>query len=175
MKNLHTMPLKNERPFTEFENGARLFYAQGNWDDWAVYYSAPGIKPYKPQDKEYFNDILLLANTYGTEYVYEDFVRIFEKTTREIDYSMADFIKQIAKDKYNAEDVTGVAILFTTLYMAMVSEYYYHGKPSKINKRIKRLGVYQILYKGMSVGDAANFSKGKDFSELDALCKQYGF
>ena len=46
---------------------------------------------------------------------------------------------------------------------------------AKLKKRIKRLGMYQTLIEGMKPRDAANFSKGKDWTELDVIMKERGF
>ena len=44
-----------------------------------------------------------------------------------------------------------------------------------LKERIKRLGMHQILIDHMSVSEAANFSKGKKWKELDEICKAKGF
>ena len=46
---------------------------------------------------------------------------------------------------------------------------------AKLKKRIKRLGMYQTLIEGMQPRDAANFSRGKDWTELDVIMKERGF
>ena len=46
---------------------------------------------------------------------------------------------------------------------------------TKLGKRIKRLGIYQILIENSSPETAAVFSKGKKWKELDDLMKTKGF
>ena len=44
-----------------------------------------------------------------------------------------------------------------------------------LKKRIKRLGVYQVLMDNFPPSEAANFSKGKGWRELDSIMKAKGF
>lgn len=44
-----------------------------------------------------------------------------------------------------------------------------------LKKRIKRLGMYQILFERMSAVEAATFSTGKKVAELSPLCSERGF
>jgi hypothetical protein len=44
-----------------------------------------------------------------------------------------------------------------------------------LKKRIKRLGLYQVLVENMEPEQAAIFSKGKKWTELDKLMKEKGF
>jgi len=44
-----------------------------------------------------------------------------------------------------------------------------------LKKRIKRLGVHQLLTEGMAPGRAAAFSRGKEAWMLDLLCRRRGF
>lgn len=44
-----------------------------------------------------------------------------------------------------------------------------------LKKRIKRLGMHQILIEKISPEKASNFSRGRNWRELDKICKEYGF
>ena len=59
------------------------------------------------------------------------------------------------------------------IYLGMVAEENKAG--AVLKKRIKRLGMYQILFDNMSAYEAANFSRGKKVAELDPLCSSKGF
>ncbi len=171
------MPLIEERQYTTFDDGTTLSFAKGKKDLWCVYYYTPTTRPVSPRDQDYFQELLDLANKYGNDYVYEDFVDVYDHTDRNVNPAMAQYIIDLANKRYPDESLA-VAKLFTILYMAMVAEYYYvnrYGRPSRLKKRTKRLGVHQILMEGMSVIDAKEYSKGRNFAELDALCRRYGF
>jgi hypothetical protein len=46
---------------------------------------------------------------------------------------------------------------------------------TKLGKKIKRLGVHQILIENMKPEIAANFSKGMKWQEISNECKIRGF
>lgn len=48
-------------------------------------------------------------------------------------------------------------------------------KLGRLGKRIKRLGVCNLLYEGREAEQAANFCRGMRYDELDRLCRKYGF
>ena len=62
---------------------------------------------------------------------------------------------------------------FTVIYAAMVAE---ENKAYTIlKKRIKRLGMYQLLVLRWSIEEATTFSKGKKWKELDSIMTGFGF
>ena len=105
-------------------------------------------------------------------------MNIYDQTDENLNPEMVEYIKALVRERYSQEEYLSVVKLFIILYMAMVAEYYYvnrYGRPSRLTKRTKRLGVYQFLYGGLTVLEAKEYSKGRRFAELDALCQQYGF
>ena len=44
--------------------------------------------------------------------------------------------------------------------------------PNKLGKRLKRLGIYQMLFEGMNVDQAANWSRGKPWREISNVKKE---
>lgn len=74
--------------------------------------------------------------------------------------------------EYNENQIE-VDIWFTVIYAGMVAE---ENKENAIlKKRIKRLGMHQLLIENESPHFAANFSKGRKWRELDLIMKKYGF
>jgi len=62
---------------------------------------------------------------------------------------------------------------FTVIYAGMIAE---ENKANAIlKKRIKRLGMHQLLLENFKSEEAANFSKNKKWQELDIIMKQKGF
>lgn len=62
---------------------------------------------------------------------------------------------------------------FNVLYAGMIAE---ENKENTIlKKRIKRLGVHQVLIDNVSPGETAVFSKGKKWKELDEIMRLKGF
>ena len=74
---------------------------------------------------------------------------------------------------YGYHQSISVDKLFTTIYMTMISEENYPN--TKLGKRIKRLGIYEMLYSQRTVYDAANFMRGMSWKEIERLCEERGF
>lgn len=108
-----------------------------------------------------------LANVYGKDKVYKDFVSIYDITEKNIDEQIIQKIINIA-ETYRTKNILDVDKLFTTLYMAMVAEENYPG--TKLGWKIKRLGIYEVLYSGRNINEAANFMRGMNWREINKLC-----
>lgn len=159
------------RRIKDFKDGSFLEYDEGKFDSWCVYMtdSDGGRKP--PFDTDYFNELKALADEYGADRVYRDFVTIYDATTKEIDNVVLDRITQMA-EKYGA-DALSVDKLYTTFYMAMTSEENYPN--TRLGRKIKRLAAYEILFGGREVDDAVVFMKKMGWRDIDALCQERGF
>ena len=146
-------------------------FDQGAFDSWCVYLTRPGQLRYAPRDTEYFAKLKQLGNNHGHERVYNDFVTYYTPTNRNIDVSVLNLITQLA-DPYG-NDAEEMDIWFSVIYAGMVAE---ENKANAIlKKRIKRLGMHQVLIEGLDAHYAANFSKGKKWRDLDGLMKERGF
>jgi hypothetical protein len=125
-----------------------------------------------PLDRTYFNDLYEISPKYPPGKVYNDFVAIYNGTTKEVDNRVLSQIDGIV-ETYDDEDKIIVEQWLTAIYAGMVAE---ENKADMVlKKRIKRLGMHQVLVLHMPAGDAASFSKGKPWRELDAIMKSYGF
>lgn len=149
------------RNVVEFDNGS--------FDNWCVYLTRPGQKRYAPRDTEYFSKLRQLGNIYGHQKIYNDFY--YTRTNRNIDADVLDLITQLTEPYGN--DAEEMDIWFSVIYAGMVAK---ENKANAIlKKRIKRLGMHQVLIEGLDANYAANFSRGKKWKELDLLMKQKGF
>ncbi len=88
-----------------------------------------------------------------------------------IDVNILNSITTIAGAYRN--DAVEMDIWLTVIYGGMVAE----EKKAKmiLKKRIKRLGIHQVIIENMQPHIAANFSRGKKWRELDALVRERGF
>ena len=156
---------------TTFRDGSYLEYDTGTFDDWCVYLSRPNADRYAPKDFQYFERLYKYSLIHGAEKVYSDFVNIYNKTSKNLSEKVFVDIKEISKS-YGADELS-VAIDFSIIYMGMVAE---ENKAfTRLGKRIKRLGIYQVLIDKMSPFIAAQYSKGKKWMELNEICKSKGF
>ena len=46
---------------------------------------------------------------------------------------------------------------------------------TKLGRRVKRLGMHQVLRDRIPPAQAADFSRGRTWQEIDAECRERGF
>jgi len=159
------------RLIRQFIDGSVLEYDTGVFDDWCMYLTRPLKARYAPKDIQYFSDIKKLAEKYSPEMVYDDFVSIYDSTDKQIETHALDIIEKLSK-KYTGNQLD-IEIIFTILYAGMVAEE--NKRHTRLGKRVKRLGLYQVLFDGMSSLQAATFSKGKTWRNISDECQKRGF
>ncbi|WP_421944783.1 DUF7004 family protein [Pedobacter sp.] len=152
-------------------NNTRIEFDKGTFDDWCVYLSKPNEHRYAPLDTEYFGRLQILAKKYTTQKIYNDFIKFYTLTDKNISQVILRLIDAIAKEYL--EDEQEINIWFTVIYVGMIAE---ENKAYAIlKKRVKRLGMHQVLMQHLSPVYAANFSKGRKWKELDLIMKANGF
>ncbi len=159
------------RLIKQFKDGSVLEYDSGSFDDWCVFLTRPNIKRYAPRDTQYFERFSQLGKTHGANQIYSDFCSMYEITSKSITPEGLDLIERVTA--HYGGDALEMQILFTVVYAGMVAE---ENKAfTKLGKRVKRLGMHQVLCEGMPPHSAANFSRGKPWRELAAMCEERGF
>jgi hypothetical protein len=153
-------------------NSWKAIFDQGGFDQWCVYIVDSNGSRTPPRDITYFADLKRISQYYSDNKIYEDFVRIYDQTTGEIDENVLTLIDKIV-DTYSPEHQIIMEQWFAAIYGGMIAEEKKAG--AILKKRIKRLGMYQVLVLNMSPNDAANFSRGKKVAELSPLMRSYGF
>ncbi len=146
-------------------------FGPGSFDQWCVYLEKKGQQRYAPADGEYFLFFNNLALQYGAEKVYADFILLYERTTSVYDAGVVELIEQIAGTYSSSSEEA--AIWLSVLYGGMIAEE--NKKGAILKKRIKRLGMHQVLLEKMEPVVAANFSRGKKWWVLNTLMKERGF
>lgn len=154
-----------------FSDGSFLEYDRGGFDEWCVYFTNRDGSRSPPRDVDYFNLLKQLADRYGAEQIYSDFVRVYDLTGKWAEKSSLDEITQIAAS-YGADSLA-VDVVFSILYMAMIAEE--QKKFTRLGKRIKRLGVHTLLMENYSVPKAADFMRGMNWRDIARLCEERGF
>lgn len=155
----------------EFTDGTILAFGRGMFDNWCVLLTNRRVRNYAPRDTEYFRRLRELADAYGAEQMYRDFVQVYDATDAQIRPQVLAQITRLAQ-RY-AADALRAEIVLSILYAAMVAEENKHK--AILKKRIKRLAVHQVLREGMAVEQAATFSRGKRWQEIAAECRRRGF
>lgn len=152
-------------------DGSIIEYDQGKFDDWCVYLTRPNQLRFAPRDDQYFQFFQLLAAQYGSQQVYDDFVIIYSLTSKVILPNVLSTITQLAS-KYGTQR-NDVELWYKIVYAGMVAEE--NKQYSKLGKRIKRLGMHQVIVQNIAPNVAANFSKGQPWRDLDLIMQQLGF
>lgn len=159
------------RLIKKLKNNRQVVFDTGRFDDWCVYVVESNGFRTAYFDETYFSDLYRIAQKYSDQKVYNDFIKIYERTTKIIDPEIVALIDALT-ETYHPEDKTNIEQWFTVIYAGMIAE---ENKDKAIlKKRIKRLGMYQVLVQNMPAKDAAKFSIGKKWRDLDALMKSYG-
>jgi len=154
-----------------WSDGSRVEFDDGKFDEWCVYLSFPDRPRYAPKDIEYFSILKNLGLKYGNTRIYGDFLKIYSLCSSIIDSSVIEVIDEISTFYENDKNL--VSIWFAVIYAGMIAE---ENKNNAIlKKRIKRLGMHQLLIDGMEPQMAANYSRGKNWKEIDLICRSKGF
>lgn len=149
-----------------------LLYGMGRFDNWCVYYRNSEGECRALYDTECFDRLKQIADRQGTKKVYDDFVKIYEATTKEISDKVLQLIEEITTH-YTIEKRMQIDKIFTLLYMMLLSEQ--NKENAILGKRIKRLGIYLYLIENTTIEEATIMLKGKKYKELDQMCKERGF
>jgi hypothetical protein len=152
-----------ERNLVEFDNG--------HFDEWCVFLTRPGKPRYAPKDTEYFTILKNMGTRFGPAKIYNDFTQYYNLTTKKVDSTVLDLITTLSQEyETHTEEMD---IWFTVIYAGMIAE---ENKANAIlKKRIKRLGMHQVLLNNKDPDVAANFSKGRKWEELDKVMREKGF
>jgi hypothetical protein len=159
------------RKINQFSHGGFIEFDKGSFDDWCVYLTRANGERFAPTDVHYFSRLKSLAQVHGAQKIYDDFVVIYNRTGSEILKDILELISVLSR--HYGRDALEMEIWFNVLYAGMVAE---ENKQNAIlKKRIKRLGMHQVLIENRNTEDAATFGKGKKWTELDKLMKEKGF
>lgn len=160
------------RLIKNLSNNRKVIFDAGSFDDWCVYVVEENGSRKAPFDVDYFTDLKNLSTHYLNNKVYNDFVSVYSITSTTIDANVTTLIDNIVMT-YKEEHRVIVEQWLTVLYAGMIAEE--NKKFAILKKRVKRLGMHQILIDNVSPSIAANFSKGKKWRELDDIMQQKGF
>lgn len=111
-----------------------------------------------------------MKNKYPTEKNYEDFIEIYNHTSEDIS---SDTLSLVTNLSHNYEETIEFNMWFIVIYLGMVAEE--KKQNAVLKKKIKRLGVHQILFEEFSAFDAANYSKAKKAPFLLKECSLRDF
>ena len=153
------------------KQGCIIEFDKGKFDDWCVYVTGDNVPRHAPTDVQYFTMLDTLGKIHGHQQIYNDFVVFYQMTNSTINAHILQTIQQLSS-KYG-NDSHEIEKWFTVIYAGMIAEE--NKQYTILKKRIKRLGMYQVLIERKDPRIAAYFSKGKRWKELDSLMRTKGF
>ena len=160
-----------KRLVKQLNNGRKVVFDSGSFDNWCVYVVEKNGFKKAPLDETYFSELQIISRDYQKNKVYDDFVKIYEKTDSTINLKILELIESITQT-YKSEHKDIVEQWLSVIYAGMIAEE--NKKYAILKKRIKRLGMYQVLVLGKSSKFAAKYSYGKKWRELDEIMKEFG-
>lgn len=149
-----------------FADGSLLEFGAGRFDRFCIYLSRPERPRYPPRDVEYFAQLKSLAARHGPQQLYADFVVIFNRTTKAVSAHVFEMIYHMTR--HYGDDALELDLLYSLLYAGMVAEE--NKQRARLKKRVKRLGIHQLLIEDFTPEAAATFSKGKAWQVIDFEC-----
>jgi len=156
----------------ELKNSRSIIFDKGRFDNWCVFIVESNKSKLAPLDVNYFKELVFISKSYEKARIYNDFIAIYELTTSLVDEYVLKLIEKLSATYLPAHQFKMEQWL-TVLYAGMIAEE--NKEKAILKKRIKRLGMYQILCLDMPPEDAAKFSIGKKWQELNEMMKAYGF
>jgi len=159
------------RTIWTFQNGGSLEFDRGRFDEWCVYEVFPNGKRVAPRDVDYFRELLDTSAVHGRQHVYDDFVVVFDASGNKVTDESMGTVVEVASGY--GDDAEVMKRLLLILHMGMVAENV--KKNTRLGKRIKRLGVHDLLLESGDVAHAAHFMRGMSWRDIDALCRARGF
>ena len=156
----------------QLRDNRKVIFDKGRFDDWCVYVVEQNGTKRAPRDQEYFAELKNISKHYPNDKVYNDFVAIYDQTNKNIDKDVRTLIDELVST-YKKQHQGAIEQWFSVLYAGMIAEE--NKKYAILKKRIKRLGMHQILKSDYSPEKAANYSRGKKWPELDKIMTSLGF
>lgn len=146
-------------------------FGHGKFDDWCVFLvdSLAGTRS-APSDKDYFRDFLGLAKRYGSDQVWNDFMTVYRVTGRTVDQGVVELIKSQSLN-YGLDWMLYQTDMLT-VYGGMIAEENKEG--AVLGKKMKKLGMYQLLKLGFNATEASKFSWYQKADFLTDVMKSYG-
>ena len=98
-----------------YSDGSFLEFDRGKFDDWCVFHTDKNGIRKAPRDTEYFINIKNLAKQYGTEKVYQDFVKVYDSVNRDDIRTSLENISDVAETY--GKNVIETDTLYTILFI----------------------------------------------------------
>ena len=146
-----------------FPDGEKLIFTRGKFDDYmVVFLDTTGSFKSAQKDTEFFNFALSIGDN---KKVWSSLLELSNSIHKQTNLDTLNIPAVIGSlDEYK---------MFLAYAAAMLAEE--KRVNTKLGKRIKLLGFYQLLILNFKPEVAARWSVGKRWQEIDNECRKYGF
>jgi hypothetical protein len=145
-----------------FEDGQQLVFQRGKFDDYLVSFYKDGKHINSPTDIQFFDFALSLGDNQAVWKLLYEIAKSITKTTEFSELDIPTLNNTLKEKKF-----------FSAYAAAIIAEE--RRARTKLGKRVKLLGYYQVLVLGYNPQIAANWSREKKWWEIASECKKYGF
>jgi len=156
----------------EFSNKQRIEFRQGKFDSWCIFVIAKDGSETIPLDIELFQELKKFGSMCENLRIYSEILQVYTLSGKNINRDVLGKIVEISI-RHDEKNVEFIKILYTKFHYAFVAEE--NKARTVLGKRVKMLGIYQVLIENFSPDDAANFSKGMSGKAIVDLCTARGF
>ena len=158
----------------ELRSGSVVYYDVGNFDEWCVYVQDTDGNRHAPRDEKYFQVLSDIAGRHvnGRTRIYLLYLCIYYSTNSVVGKHVLRRIQDWTQDYGDDADTLEEALV--TIYFAMVAEE--NKRPEyrwPLKKRVKKIGVRQLLIGNATPQDAANGTRNVPWRESVALLEAY--
>lgn len=151
------------RLLSTLTDSSKVYFTKGSFDAFLVKVTRPDGSTFMPRDDEFFTLVKDFASRFTAETVWYYLLGVSTSITAHSRVSDFKIPECFIEYEY----------LICYMIAAMIAE---ENKANAIiGKRMKLLGLHQVLMDGFTCHTAANWSKGKPWREIDAECKRRGF
>jgi hypothetical protein len=153
----------NVNKLYDFQDGSYLAFDQGNFDNFRVsFYTREDKYINSPTDVELLTFLKSLNDDELTWKRVTFLAKYIHEKTNITELNFLERITNLQEQKY-----------YYYLAAAMIAE---ERKDFAIlKKRVKLLGIHQVIIQDMQPREAANWSKGKRWRDIEKECIKHGF
>ena len=129
----------------QYPDGSFLEYDRGGFDDWCVYLTDASGNRKPPRDTDYFTQLKNLAERFGTDKVYNDYVKVYDLTGKQVSKAALDCMDGMCRIK------TTPSISRSNLSMTFVG-WTGSGKGHSQKHKVQKIYSEMDLINGKSYG-----------------------
>jgi len=156
-----------------FEDEEQIYFDTGKFDEWCVYLRTRDGMLEPPRDEQYFAELQKLGHRYGNERIYSYFKAVYDLTDRVPRPRVFELISAQSANIDEAGRLDYYKLLVTLYYTMIAEENRVPQWRYPLRKRVKKIGVFQVLLHDLSPSDAAAYSRGMSAPDLRATLEEF--